>query len=281
MRRFVDLLARRSGANGTCIEIGNGAHDSWVMRLDKQIRADPLLKDGFNLVGLSQGNLIGRAYIELCDGGPPVHNFVSLGGPHAGTASTPLCLFKRICKFIDALLAFGIYSAYVQDHVAPTGYVKIPTVSFSDRFLLPPLPSHRCFPTVDLPAYLRGCVFLPVINNERPLMRNETYRERFSSLNHLVLVKFEDDSVIIPPETAWFGYYAPNSLDKVLNFEQTDLYLEDWIGLRKLHEARRVTLVAAPGNHLAISNKLIKKHIIPYLRLRQGDQPFTTAPISQ
>eukprot|EP00850_Spirogloea_muscicola_P010541 SM000062S19927 [mRNA] locus=s62:398979:401594:+ [translate_table: standard] len=247
MRRFVDLLARRSGANGTCIEIGNGAHDSWVMRLDKQIRADPLLKDGFNLVGLSQGNLIGRAYIELCDGGPPVHNFVSLGGPHAGTASTPLCLFKRICKFIDALLAFGIYSTYVQD----------------------------------LPAYLRGCVFLPVINNERPLMRNKTYRERFSSLNHLVLVKFEDDSVIIPPETAWFGYYAPNSLDKVLHFEQTDLYLEDWIGLRKLHETHRVTFVAAPGNHLAITNKLIKKHIIPYLEPRQGHRPSQNSPTLQ
>jgi palmitoyl-protein thioesterase len=29
--------------------------------------------------------------VEYCDDGPPVKNFISLAGPHAGTASVPLC----------------------------------------------------------------------------------------------------------------------------------------------------------------------------------------------
>ncbi|KAL0923318.1 hypothetical protein M5K25_007370 [Dendrobium thyrsiflorum] len=32
------------------------------------------LGGGFNIVGLSQGNLIGRGIVEFCDGAPPVRN---------------------------------------------------------------------------------------------------------------------------------------------------------------------------------------------------------------
>jgi hypothetical protein len=36
--------------------------------------------------------------------------------------------------------------------------------------------------------YLRGCRFLPKLNNEIPSKRNSTYKERFSSLENLVLI---------------------------------------------------------------------------------------------
>ena len=32
-----------------------------------------------------------RGLIEFCDGGPPVFNYISLAGPHAGISSVPLC----------------------------------------------------------------------------------------------------------------------------------------------------------------------------------------------
>lgn len=32
----------------------------------------PELSDGYSIVGLSQGNMIGRGLIEFCDGAPPV-----------------------------------------------------------------------------------------------------------------------------------------------------------------------------------------------------------------
>jgi palmitoyl-protein thioesterase len=36
--------------------------------------------------------------------------------------------------------------------------------------------------------YLKGCRFLPKLNNEIPGERNATYKERFSSLENLVLI---------------------------------------------------------------------------------------------
>ena len=40
----------------------------------------------------------------------------------------------------------------------------------------------------DMEDYLKGCRFLPKLNNEIPSERNATYKERFSSLENLVLI---------------------------------------------------------------------------------------------
>jgi palmitoyl-protein thioesterase len=251
MYEFTQMLITMSGAVGFCIEIGNGASDSFFMRLDKQadlvceqVKIIPELKDGYNMVGLSQGNVVARAVIEFCDHGPPVNNFVSLGGPHAGTASVPGCALTSVCKLFDSLIRLGVYSPFVQNHLAPSGYVKIPN---------------------DLAAYYKGSLFLPKLNNEIALARNETYKKRLESLNHLVLVMFQQDNILIPPQTAWFGYYADNDFETVLATNETDLYKEDWIGLRTLDQSGRVSYITFPGDHLSINDAEIRDYIVPYL----------------
>lgn len=202
------------------------------------------LRDGYNIVGLSQGNVIGRGVVEFCEGGPPVKNFVSLGGPHAGTASVPLCGSGLFCILVDSLIKSEIYSDYIQAHLAPSGYLKLPN---------------------NIPAYLEKCRFLPKLNNELPDERNATYKERFTSLQNLVLIMFEHDTVLIPKETAWFGYYPEGAFDPVLPPHQTKLYVDDWIGLKSLNDAGRVKFISVPGNHLGISNSDAQKYIVPYL----------------
>ncbi|KAL2987561.1 hypothetical protein AAZX31_11G035300 [Glycine max] len=57
--------------------VGNGSWDSWFKPLKEQVKQVKELKEGYNIVGLSQGNLIGRGIVEFCEGGPPIriYNF--------------------------------------------------------------------------------------------------------------------------------------------------------------------------------------------------------------
>jgi len=50
------------------------------------------------------------------------------------------------------------------------------------------LNSAPLFILQDMEDYLKGCRFLPKLNNEIPSERNATYKERFSSLENLVLI---------------------------------------------------------------------------------------------
>lgn len=53
--------------------------------------------------------------------------------------------------------------------------------------------------------------------------------------------------------------------DYCLIFWQTQLYAEDWIGLKTLDNAGKVKYVKVAGNHLQISSSDMRKHVVPYL----------------
>ncbi|XP_061368300.1 uncharacterized protein LOC133311290 isoform X2 [Gastrolobium bilobum] len=261
VKKFTQELSSFSGAKGYCVEVGNGLWDSWFLPLNEQteivcekVKKMKELKEGYNIVGLSQGNLIGRGVVEFCEGGPPVKNFISLAGPHAGTASVPLCGVSIFCMIADTLIKGEVYSGYIQEHLAPSGYLKLPNA---------------------IPNYLEKCRFLPVLNNEIPDQRNSTYKERFSSLQKLVLIMFEHDTVLIPKETSWFGYYPDGFFEPVLPPQETELYIEDWIGLRTLDEAGKVHFISVPGKHLGISEKDMKEHVVPYLKDQASTEDST------
>ena len=55
---------------------------------------------------------------------------------------------------------------------------------------------------------------------------NEKYRENLKKLENFVMVKFLRDSMVIPIESEWFGFYAPGQDKEVLPLRNTTLYTE-------------------------------------------------------
>ncbi|KAF2572060.1 hypothetical protein F2Q70_00002311 [Brassica cretica] len=249
---FTQLLTNLSGSPGYCIEVGNGKRDSWFMPLMKQteivcekVKQMKELRQGYNIVGRSQGNLVARGLIEFCHGGPPVFNYISLAGPHAGISSVPLCGNGSLCEIADKLIKSEIYSDFIQNHLAPSNYLKIPT---------------------EINKYLEKSKYLPKLNNEIPNQRNSTYKERFTSLHNLVLVKFQDDKVIVPQDSSWFGFYRDGAFKPLLSAQQTKLYTEDWIGLKTLDDAGKVKFVSVKGAHIIMADLDVVKYVVPYLQ---------------
>lgn len=54
--------------------------------------------------------------------------------------------------------------------------------------------------------------------------KNASYIENLQKLEGLALVKFENDTMVVPRESSWFGFYAPGQSEKVLPYHKTELY---------------------------------------------------------
>ena len=61
------------------------AMDRQLMRVNQSVVSDPMLHEGFNFYGESQGALLARVYVSELNN-PPVHNLIALSGPQ-GTPS--------------------------------------------------------------------------------------------------------------------------------------------------------------------------------------------------
>lgn len=52
---------------------------------------------------------------------------------------------------------------------------------------------------------MENSIFLPYLNNEKDHPKANSYKKKFEQLNFLTLVKFKNDPIIYPNESAWFG----------------------------------------------------------------------------
>ncbi|CDH55453.1 palmitoyl-protein thioesterase 1 [Lichtheimia corymbifera JMRC:FSU:9682] len=135
---------------------------------------------------------------------------------------------------------FGVYTGYVQHRVVQAQYYKDPR---------------------NLQGYLDHNVFLPDINNELGV-KNETYRDNLSQLEYFIMVRFADDSMVKPSETAWFWTYDEN--EDLVPLDKQDMFREDWLGLQRL--GARLRFLVSPGQHMEISDDFLETEIIhPYL----------------
>ena len=212
-----------------------------VSMVCRALKEDPQLAGGFNALGFSQGGQFLRAYVQRCND-PPVHNLITFGGQHQGVFGLPRCeaLNHTLCEWMREALDLGAYEKLVQDHVVQAEYWQDPN---------------------KYQEYLAKNIFLPDINNNKEV-KNSLYKSRLQSLNKFVMVKFTEDSMVQPRESEWFGFYAPGQDKVVLSLQQTELYQQDWLGLKAMDEQGQLVFLAVDGDHLRFSDQWFSNEII-------------------
>jgi palmitoyl-protein thioesterase len=176
-----------------------------VDELKNTIYKIPELMKGFDFIGLSQGGLIGRAYVQLYNhlSNYQVNTLITLVTPHGG-------VYDKNLGF------FNFYTKKMQNSLSFSNYWRNPN---------------------ELIQYLTHSSFLADANNER-LNKNETYKKNIMNLENFVMVYSPNDEIIKPPETGIFAIY-----DKKLhtvNLKSTELYKKDWLGLKYLDENNKL-----------------------------------------
>ncbi|CAG0912437.1 unnamed protein product [Notodromas monacha] len=240
------ILSMRIGSN-----IAEDIDNSYLKNINDQIemacdtiRNDSRLANGFHAVGFSQGALFMRAIAQRCPS-PPIRNLISVGGPQQGVFGLPRCLgsSNQLCELARRVLDHGAYVQWVQNSLVPAQY-------WQDPF--------------HLDAYRKYSSFLADINNERE--RNESYVRNLGQVGNLVLVMFNNDSVVQPRESEWFGFYDAGQDKKVHSLQQSALYVEDRLGLKQMEAEGRLKFLRTDGDHLQFAEDWFVVNIIqPYL----------------
>ncbi|XP_053628449.2 palmitoyl-protein thioesterase 1 isoform X2 [Cherax quadricarinatus] len=208
----------------------------------KKLANDTQLQGGYHAMGFSQGGQFLRAVAERCPD-PPMKNLISFGGQHQGIFGLPTCPENpeksRTCEYIRKVLNYGSYLHWIQ-----TSLVQA-------QFWHDPLHDDE---------YRNKSIFLADINNERVL--NEHYRDNLKKLDNFVMVKFLADTMVVPVESEWFGFYTPGQDEQVLPLQQTQLYLEDRLGLKEMDEAGKLHFLTQDGNHLQFTEEWFLEEIV-------------------
>ncbi|OAQ65909.1 palmitoyl-protein thioesterase precursor [Pochonia chlamydosporia 170] len=216
-----------------------------VQAVCDQLASNPILSTApaIDAIGFSQGGQFLRGFIERCNF-PPVRNLITFGSQHNGITEFKECgSIDYICKTAMALLRFNVWSGFVQNRLVPAQY-------------------YRPVEDKDYESYLESSNFLADINNEREL-KNEKYKENLARLDNFVMYLFENDTISIPKESAWFGQVKPNG--RYTPLKERKLYKEDWLGLKALDNKGALSFRTIDGEHMRIPEQVLNDTLTEFL----------------
>ncbi len=211
MHAFSIWLAQEFNTDIYNLELGNGEKTSLYTPLTTQLEDLCLsiydidaLKTGFHFIGMSQGGLLARGYVERCNL-YPVLNLITMVSPHGG-------VIEPINPNIN------MYSPFMQEHFSIASYWRNPLL---------------------LEEYLNKCSYLPLLNNEKiKLDINEEQKNNLKKLDNFILIWSPEDDVVDPPESGKFSFY--DATYEIIPLESTRIYKEDLLGLKYLNENKRL-----------------------------------------
>ncbi|ERL89412.1 hypothetical protein D910_06780 [Dendroctonus ponderosae] len=187
----------------------------------------------------------GRALVQRCPT-PRIKNLISVGGQHQGVYGLPNCgaLSNNACDYIRKLLNHAAYIDWVQKGLVQATYWHDP---------------------LNEEEYKKNSSFLADINNE--LVINETYKTNLLGLENFVLIRFDNDTVVQPVDTEWFGFYKPGQSVEKQTLQESAIYTEDRLGLKQLNEDNRLKFLSTSGNHLRFEWEWFEENVVDhYLR---------------
>ncbi|KAM7542589.1 hypothetical protein Aperf_G00000014837 [Anoplocephala perfoliata] len=214
------------------------------------VHSDPQLADGFHLVGFSQGGLLVRALAQRC---PPkrLGSVISIGGPQQGVYGLSFCFNVSAFPQCDLLRRYLSKIAYIDD--------------FQSRLV----PAQYWHDPMKEARYRAKSQFLAEFNQERAF--NPSYRENLLMADNLVLVRFMNDTTVIPNISEWFGFYRSGSSEDTYDYKESRQYQEDTLGLQTLDKQGRLHFLSLPGSHDQFSDEWFRTSIIrKFLKVNKG-----------
>ena len=201
------------------IEIGNGKKTSLFTSMNNQLNelcetiyTIPELKNGFHFIGMSQGGLLARGYVEKCNK-YPVLNLITMVSPHGGV-------------ILDINLGINMYNIFIQNTLSFSNYWRDPT---------------------NLDDYLTKCSYLPLLNNEKKHENFNKQKENIKSLTNFIMIWSPFDEILNPPESAEFSFY--DKYYTIIPLDKTLLYNHDILGLKSLNDKNKLHIYKTNCTH--------------------------------
>jgi len=167
---------------------------------------------------------------------------ISLGGQHQGVYGLPRCggqTPEGLCNNIRHLLDSAAYISVVQESLVQAQYWHDP---------------------LNEELYRNYSTFIAEINNERVI--NQDYIKNLQSLEKLVLVVFSEDSMVVPRESSWFGFYQAGTDNVIVPYNKTRVYTEDLLGLQSMVANDQIDFLSTEGNHLQFTRQWFLDEIV-------------------
>ncbi|XP_050079485.1 palmitoyl-protein thioesterase 1 [Anopheles maculipalpis] len=251
VRKF---LESEIGVYVKSVEIGNSIAEDfksgYLVHPNQQIEMvcaelskDAKLNNGFNAIGFSQGGQFLRGLVQRCST-LRVMNLITLGGQHQGVFGLPNCpsLSSRTCERFRQFLNYAAYTELMQKFLVQATYWHDP---------------------LNEAIYKNSSTFLANINNE--LFINESYVANLQNLSYFIMVQFNKDTIVQPLESQWFGYYKPGQDKETQGLKESELFIEDRLGLKKMDEENKLVFLECEGNHLQFTKEWFRENLFRYL----------------
>jgi palmitoyl-protein thioesterase len=203
----------------------------------EKVKADINLSHGFNCIGLSQGNNICRGYIQKYND-PPVNTHLSIHGPVGGVSALPHCYpdssyVGETCQEISDLLSKFAYNSIIQDFLFQADYFR--DINYINNTLY----KHNS----------------QIGNwNQEGYQYNTEYKINFNKTNKYAMIKANNDTVVVPRESEWWGTYDTD-YTTILTMKDTLWYKNDMFGLRTADENNKIIFNSTNGNHLDFTDE--------------------------